>query len=259
MGKFDGWLICSDFDGTIYVDKALSDENCAAVRYFQENGGKFTFASGRFVSMFDDFCDRIVPGAPIAGLNGAVIAEPCGGRVLYRGGIERAEAVRFAFRALERYEGAQNVILYREDSSIKVKKGEALPPEIDDLPDMLAKISLTVDADKSDGIFADMTARAAGKYSVSRSWKRGIEFNSPSDTKGKAALRIKEMVGATHLVCVGDYENDLSMIEAADIGYAVENAVPALKAAADRVTVNCRDHAIAAIIREIEESFLPQG
>ena len=83
MGKFDGWLICSDFDGTIYVDHALSDENCAAVRYFQENGGKFTFASGRFVSMFDGFCDKILPGAPIAGLNGAVIAEPCGGRVLY--------------------------------------------------------------------------------------------------------------------------------------------------------------------------------
>ena len=109
MGKFDGWLICSDFDGTIYVDHALSDENCAAVRYFQENGGKFTFASGRFVSMFDGFCDKILPGAPIAGLNGAVIAEPCGGRVLYRGGIRRGEAVKIMLEALERYPGLRVV------------------------------------------------------------------------------------------------------------------------------------------------------
>lgn len=256
MGKFDGWLICSDFDGTIYVDHALSDENCAAVRYFQESGGKFTFASGRFVSMFDGFCDRIIPGAPIAGLNGAVIAEPCGGSVLYRGGIRCDEAVKIMLEALERYPGAQNVLLYREDSSLKVVKGEPLPEEeLAALPDMLPKVSLTVEAAASDEIFADMTARVGDRYSVTRSWKRGIEFNDPEDTKGKAALRIKQMVGATHLVCVGDFENDITMIMAADIGYAVGNAVPALKEAADRVTVGCREHAIAAIIDEIEHSF----
>ena len=80
MGKFDGWLICSDFDGTIYVDKALSDENCRAVKYFQDNGGRFTFASGRFTNMFDSFRDRIEANAPIAGLNGSVIADPSDGR-----------------------------------------------------------------------------------------------------------------------------------------------------------------------------------
>ena len=82
MGKFDGWLICSDFDGTIYVDKALSDENCRAVKYFQDNGGRFTFASGRFTNMFDSFRDRIEANAPIAGLNGSVIADPSDGRIL---------------------------------------------------------------------------------------------------------------------------------------------------------------------------------
>ena len=120
---------------------------------------------------------------------------------------------------------------------------------------MLPKVSLTVEAAASDEIFADMTARVGDRYSVTRSWKRGIEFNDPEDTKGKAALRIKQMVGATHLVCVGDFENDIPMIMAADIGYAVGNAVPALKEVADRVTVGCREHAIAAIIDEIEHSF----
>lgn len=259
MGKFDGWLICSDFDGTIYVDHSISDENCAAIRYFQENGGRFTFASGRFTSMFNDFFDRVMPGAPIAGLNGAVIAEPQSGGVLYCGGIERDSAVRFALEALARYDGARSALFYTADSSVKVKEGEPMPPQMSDLPDKLAKVSLTVDADISDMVLADVTARAGEVYSVSRSWVRGIEFNSPDDTKGMAAKRIKKIVGAAHLVCVGDYENDISMIEAADIGYAVGNAVPALKAAADRVTVDCREHAIAAIIREIEDSFAAYG
>jgi hydroxymethylpyrimidine pyrophosphatase-like HAD family hydrolase len=45
------------------------------------------------------------------------------------------------------------------------------------------------------------------------------------------------------------------MIRAADIGYAVENATDEVKSAADRLTVDCKEHAIAAIIREIEESL----
>ena len=46
--------------------------------------------------------------------------------------------------------------------------------------------------------------------------------------------------------------NKMRKMFAADIGYAVGNAVPALKAAADRITVDCHDHAIAAVIRELD-------
>ena len=45
------------------------------------------------------------------------------------------------------------------------------------------------------------------------------------------------------------------MIKVADIGYAVGNAVPPLKAVADRVTVDCRDHALAHMIGELEKEL----
>ena len=54
-------------------------------------------------------------------------------------------------------------------------------------------------------------------------------------------------------MCVGDFENDISMIKEADIGYAVGNAADELKAVADRITVNAADGAIAKIIYEIGE------
>jgi hydroxymethylpyrimidine pyrophosphatase-like HAD family hydrolase len=41
------------------------------------------------------------------------------------------------------------------------------------------------------------------------------------------------------------------MLRVADISYAVGNAVPAVKAAAMRQTVNCAEGAIAKIIDEI--------
>jgi hydroxymethylpyrimidine pyrophosphatase-like HAD family hydrolase len=46
MGKFDGYLICSDFDGTIYIDQQISKKNIEAIEYFQSEGGYFTFANG---------------------------------------------------------------------------------------------------------------------------------------------------------------------------------------------------------------------
>ena len=65
--------------------------------------------------------------------------------------------------------------------------------------------------------------------------------------------RLKELYGGrVHtVIAVGDYENDIEMIKKADIGYAVANAVPAVKAVADRHTVSCGDSAIAAIIAEL--------
>ena len=45
---------------------------------------------------------------------------------------------------------------------------------------------------------------------------------------------------------------DADLIQAADIGYAVDNAPDWLKAVADRVTVDCSEGAIAAIIEELE-------
>ena len=46
-------------------------------------------------------------------------------------------------------------------------------------------------------------------------------------------------------------ENDISMLQVADISYAVGNAVSAVKAVAMRQTVNCEDGAIARIIEEL--------
>ena len=48
MGKFDGVLLVSDFDDTLYgSDLTVSGENVKAVRYFIEQGGCFTVATGR--------------------------------------------------------------------------------------------------------------------------------------------------------------------------------------------------------------------
>ena len=58
-------------------------------------------------------------------------------------------------------------------------------------------------------------------------------------------------MGVDKIICVGDYENDISMFANADISYAVANAIPEAKAAATRITVSNNEHALRAIINEL--------
>ena len=55
-------------------------------------------------------------------------------------------------------------------------------------------------------------------------------------------------------IAVGDYNNDVSMLRAAGLSFAVSNAVPAAKEAADHVTVSNNEHAIAAIVEQLDRT-----
>ena len=45
MGKFDGLLLVSDFDDTLYDDqRRIPERNLRALQYFLEEGGRFTVA-----------------------------------------------------------------------------------------------------------------------------------------------------------------------------------------------------------------------
>ena len=71
MGKFDGILICTDLDGTLYRnDKTISDENKAAIEYFKSEGGLFTFITGRMPDYSEEAYMAASPNVPFGCING---------------------------------------------------------------------------------------------------------------------------------------------------------------------------------------------
>ena len=76
---------------------------------------------------------------------------------------------------------------------------------------------------------------AGNRYAISRSSTCGLEIQDAAFTKGKSARFLADHLEAHTLICVGDYENDISMIREADLGCAVANAIPELKDVADRI------------------------
>ena len=63
-------------------------------------------------------------------------------------------------------------------------------------------------------------------------------------------------IDVSKTVAIGDYDNDISMIQAAKLGIAVSNAVPELKKVADCITVSNDENAIARVIFDIERGLL---
>lgn len=261
MGKFDGWLICSDFDGTLYYKRNIADEDIRAIEYFKSEGGLFTFASGRYADFFDTIAPSVIPNAPIVAMNGALI---CGEKdengvrsLLYHGGMDRDAAAKYSFSLFDGEESIERLVFYSDDVSLEYRR-DSEPASRKDfmrgIPSIL-KMGIYVSAEEAIRVLDFIRRTAPENFVVTRSWLCGIELNQIGDSKGVAVLKVKEMTGARHLVCVGDYDNDIEMIRSADVGYAVGNAVDGLKAVADRVTVSAADHAIAAIIAEIGDEI----
>ena len=76
MGKFSGLLMVSDLDRTLFGDKSVKlilPENNTAIEYFIENGGFFTFATGRSLVAARELTVDIPKNAPAILFNGQMI------------------------------------------------------------------------------------------------------------------------------------------------------------------------------------------
>ena len=98
----------------------------------------------------------------------------------------------------------------------------------------------------------------AERFDFIRSEKILYEILPKGIHKGVALTKLVELLGLdpAKTIAVGDYNNDIGMLRAAGIGIAVANAVPAVKEAADVVTVSNQEHAIARVISDLENGVL---
>jgi hypothetical protein len=76
---------------------------------------------------------------------------------------------------------------------------------------------------------------------------------------GLAAALHELGLSARNLVAVGDAENDHALLEASEYSVAVANAIPTLKAAADRVTREPRGDGVLEVVADLIESDLAKA
>lgn len=249
--RYDGTLLLTDLDGTLVrSDGSVSAENCAAIAHFQQNGGVFSVATGRMPGHFAQFADLFTPNAPVITFNGAGIFDLRSNTMLYRRPLSVSPAV--LLREAEPFAQAIASVLFIGECDEQFLSWEQAQ---ETLPSLCAETwmkILFVFREEADAVRAGEILRASPLGEIcdfSRSWSIGLEVLEKNATKGCSVHKLRAMLPQINrVVCIGDYENDRSMLREADLGVAVGNALDAVKQAADLVTVTNDENAIAALI-----------
>jgi HAD superfamily hydrolase (TIGR01484 family) len=98
----------------------------------------------------------------------------------------------------------------------------------------------------------NMPTDFSNRFAMVKSMPFYLEVLNKNATKGIAVTELANHLNITldEVMAIGDNENDLSMLEAAGIGVAMGNAVPAAKEAADRITKTNDEHGVAYALEE---------
>lgn len=271
---FSDILLTVDFDRTLTApDSTIPQRNLDAIAWFMENGGAFTVNTGRSIPMARPFLEKFRVNAPLLLYNGSAAYDPTTGEVsqpaIIQADMEQmVDTIQRLFpQFVVEVQGVDAHYCYREDRAWAAlseknrcawgfaKKGQDLGPflklavygQIRD--DILGHLFDGTEAEtrEMDEAQALIQRTFGDKIQLFRAARRILDIHAPGISKGRAARSLQKQLGRKHLVCVGDGENDIPMLEEADFAFC-----PADGIVADRyeTVCPCAQGAVADVIYE---------
>lgn len=266
MGKFNGFLICTDLDGTLLkTDRTISNENLSAIEYFKNEGGIFTFITGRMPFFVSDIYNRVKPNAPFGCINGGGLYDYSKQEYIWKSTmpknvVELIKCIDDKFPNI----GIQVNTFYKtyfckENQTMKVFREITKLPNLicdyNEVEEPIAKIIFGSEDDK-EILCVQETLLAhplANEFDFIRSEKTLFEILPKGVEKGTAIKKLSRYLDVYKTIAIGDYNNDISMFNAAKIGIAVSNACKEALDVADYITVSNEENAIAKVIYDLQD------
>ncbi len=243
---FSDVLLAVDFDRTLTApDSTIPERNLEAIRYFTENGGAFTVNTGRSAVMFRKFMDLIGANVPYLLYNGSAAYDHRTGELSdvhlidmdLEATMERLRQMyphlnvelqgihaHYCFNAAgnwhDFYERQGFVHLDAAPGTdygpfIKFSVyGELHAPRVADLyAGTEEELQVITQARQElERLFGD-------KVEVFRPAPRILDIHAKGVSKIHAARTLQKKLGRKLLVCVGDADNDIPMLDGADYAY----------------------------------------
>ena len=258
MGLFDGVLIASDWDGTLFYKKTMPEKTQAAINYFMAEGGRFAITSGRAPDYLLENQHLIKPNTYCICFGGTLICDIGSGEILRKGSLDGGvfeavdEILASGLNVVKiNVFGINGIKQYTLDEYAEFGKKEALATE---------KYKVTLNcpsAADGDRLKAFCETLNYPQYTFARSFATYLEIMQTEYTKGISANILKEKLGARVLVGMGDYENDIPLFEKCDVSFAVANAKDCLKNIATYTTKSAVwESAAAEVIESLEKLIL---
>ena len=268
---FSDILLTVDYDRTLTApDSSVPERNLEAIRYFMANGGAFTVNTGRSVPMAKRVFETVPTNAPLLLYNGS--AAWVNGKLEFCHPIDMdlwqtVHTLRETFPDLTvEVQGVDAHYRFREEHPMWdafcdhngcargwAKEGQdlgvflkfSLYGELRDVTVAHLYEGSPEEIRQIDEVERMLNRMYGDKVSVFRAANRIIDCHAKGVSKNRAARELQQRLGRKILVCVGDAENDISMLEGADYAYC-----PADGIVADRfeTVCNCGEGAVADVI-----------
>lgn len=270
MGKFDGVLFFTDYDDTLYnTQLTVSPENRAAARYFMDNGGRFSIATGRAHRTFTPQIGKegIEFNAPVILSNGAAIYDYENERYIERTLLADtvpallAELCRvFPELGFEAYHG-EDIYVHNPNEVTRIHLERVATPFTlsapEDMPTPWNKVILEQDEPYLKEVAAYIAAHWGDVCEAIFSNRYLLELTDKNSTKGAMVVKVAAMLGIDpkHIYCIGDNRNDLSMLALSAIPFAPANCAPEVKEWGAHILCHTDDHAIAQAIALLDSIY----
>lgn len=268
-------LIALDLDGTLLNEKKeLTPRNKAALFAAAERGAYIVPTTGRFFEGMPEAV-RSLPFLRYAiTINGAQVQDRQTGEVLYRAEISNQRAIEVMTELdklpviydcyMENW-GYMTKRLY--DLCPQYAKNEHVLKMLLDLRKPVPELKAFLkeqgkDVQKIQFFFPTVEERIARlpemealfpDLNVCSALGNNVELNAPAANKGDAirALCARLGIAAEESIAFGDGLNDLTMIETAGLGVAMENGEPVVKAAAKRIAPHHGEDGVGQVLEDL--------
>ena len=262
-------LLITDMDGTFLpASKIPSEKNLEAVERLKSAGGKFSIATGRALQASRQYFDSVKVNCPIIMCNGGMVYDLNNRRQIYdvylpdfaldivREILQSNPDIGCEALGLEKvYVPQMNDM---EQAHLGICKVEPVICSLDDINEPLYKVLFAVNPKDMERVMSFVAEKGYKGLDFVRSSAEYYEILPQNITKGSALEKMRTVCNMEDytIVAAGDYNNDLEMIKAADVGMCPSNACEEVKAAADIVLAqSCEEDAIAAAVEYIFEQF----
>ena len=256
-------LIISDMDGTLLnSNHEVSPQFFSVFKKLSEKGIKFALASGRQYYSLMERMEPVKDELIYIAENGAIVMD--GGEQIH---IEpmQPEVVEQVIKKVRALGGKYLILCGRKQAYIESTDPEFMKPflnhyekyeVVDDLlnvkDDVFLKVTIC-DLSGAEENSLPYVKEFEKDLQVKLSGEIWIDFNDKDAQKGNALKAVQKVYGISkeETMAFGDYLNDLELFKNAGIGYAVDNAHPDVKKAAEFSTKSNDENGVELILEEM--------
>lgn len=270
-------MVCIDMDGTLLGKRRkISEKSKGVIKKAHEKGVEIVVTTGRIYNNAAYFSHILGVKSPVIAANGAIVIEKKNNNIIYEGYIPSEDCLEVV-EILNRHKVSFQ--LYTTDTiycsnliskigtelfmtkqigyeMLKIKyilvdKIEKWKEILENNEGKITKcIALSPKSKKIEDIKKSL--KKLKNITFYGSGKKSVEINYKEVSKGNAVKVLGEYYGISsdEIMCIGDNENDISMIKYAGLGVAMANAISEVKEVADYVTESNKEDGVAQAIQK---------